>query len=112
MCFMANNADLLLPLSATPQHIMTTFQVRPPVRADCLLSSSQIENVDTCLSFLDARGVNVQGLSAEGKDAKQCTMDGMRNLLIKSRQQWEWTFCSLSFKTRGNNCILENILFA
>uniref|UniRef100_A0AAV2J0Z1 Calponin-homology (CH) domain-containing protein n=1 Tax=Knipowitschia caucasica TaxID=637954 RepID=A0AAV2J0Z1_KNICA len=25
------------------------------------------QNVDTCLSFLDARGVNVQGLSAEGK---------------------------------------------
>ncbi|KAM7366883.1 hypothetical protein PAMP_014821 [Pampus punctatissimus] len=25
-----------------------------------------IENVDACLSFLDARGVNVQGLSAEG----------------------------------------------
>ena len=28
----------------------------------------QIQNVDACLSFLDARGVNVQGLSAEGKD--------------------------------------------
>jgi len=27
----------------------------------------QIENVDVCLSFLAARGVNVQGLSAEGK---------------------------------------------
>ena len=33
----------------------------------CLLSAPQIENVDTCLNFLDARGVNVQGLSAEGK---------------------------------------------
>lgn len=39
--------------------------------ADCLLSSQQIENVDACLSFLDARGVNVQGLSAEGKQNKQ-----------------------------------------
>lgn len=27
----------------------------------------QTENLDTCLSFLDARGVNVQGLSSEGK---------------------------------------------
>lgn len=36
--------------------------------ADCLPSSQQIENVDACLSFLDARGVNVQGLSAEGRN--------------------------------------------
>lgn len=34
----------------------------------CPRSQSQmIENVDVCLSFLAARGVNVQGLSAEGK---------------------------------------------
>ena len=32
-----------------------------------LLYMLQIENVDVCLSFLAARGVNVQGLSAEGK---------------------------------------------
>uniref|UniRef100_A0A673CPE0 Calponin-homology (CH) domain-containing protein n=1 Tax=Sphaeramia orbicularis TaxID=375764 RepID=A0A673CPE0_9TELE len=32
--------------------------------------SQMIENVDACLSFLDARGVNVQGLSAEGKKKK------------------------------------------
>lgn len=40
--------------------------------SDSRLSSAprQIENVDACLSFLDARGVNVQGLSAEGKADK------------------------------------------
>lgn len=27
----------------------------------------QIENIDTCLTFLAAKGVNIQGLSAEGK---------------------------------------------
>lgn len=27
----------------------------------------QIENIDACLSFLAAKGVNIQGLSAEGK---------------------------------------------
>lgn len=32
----------------------------------------QIENVDVCLSFLAARGVNVQGLSAEGKKRHSC----------------------------------------
>ena len=32
----------------------------------------QIENVDVCLSFLAARGVNVQGLSAEGKKKHNC----------------------------------------
>lgn len=35
------------------------------------LSPHQIENVDACLSFLDARGVNVQGLSAEGKKNRE-----------------------------------------
>lgn len=29
--------------------------------------SVQIENIDACLSFLAAKGVNIQGLSAEGK---------------------------------------------
>lgn len=27
----------------------------------------QIENIDACLSFLEAKGVNIHGLSAEGK---------------------------------------------
>ena len=31
------------------------------------LFSPQIENIDACLSFLAAKGVNIQGLSAEGK---------------------------------------------
>ncbi|KPP72544.1 hypothetical protein Z043_108446 [Scleropages formosus] len=40
----------------------------------CPRSQSQmIENVDACLSFLQARGVNIQGLSAEG-DAVGCVV--------------------------------------
>lgn len=33
----------------------------------CPCLSVQIENIDACLSFLAAKGVNIQGLSAEGK---------------------------------------------
>lgn len=33
----------------------------------CSCLSVQIENIDACLSFLAAKGVNIQGLSAEGK---------------------------------------------
>lgn len=33
----------------------------------CVCLSVQIENIDACLSFLAAKGVNIQGLSAEGK---------------------------------------------
>lgn len=33
----------------------------------CMCLSAQIENIDACLSFLAAKGVNIQGLSAEGK---------------------------------------------
>lgn len=33
-------------------------------------SHTQIENIDACLSFLAAKGVNIQGLSAEGKAAR------------------------------------------
>lgn len=33
----------------------------------CLCLSVQIENIDACLSFLAAKGVNIQGLSSEGK---------------------------------------------
>lgn len=32
-----------------------------------LCLSVQIENIDACLSFLAAKGVNIQGLSSEGK---------------------------------------------
>ena len=39
--------------------------------AVCIVSllsvSLQIENIDACLSFLAAKGVNIQGLSAEGR---------------------------------------------
>lgn len=55
--------------------------------ADCLPSSPQIENVDACLSFLDARGVNVQGLSAEGKKNKQYAIQGLIKLLIEPMEQ-------------------------
>lgn len=44
-----------------------TFLLRLCFVSDSRLFPPQIENVDACLSFLDARGVNVQGLSAEGK---------------------------------------------
>uniref|UniRef100_A0A3P9IGQ6 Neuron navigator 3 n=1 Tax=Oryzias latipes TaxID=8090 RepID=A0A3P9IGQ6_ORYLA len=68
--------------------IMTTFQVCPPDRADCLLSSSQIENVDTCLSFLDARGVNVQGLSAEEiRNGNLKSILGLFFILSRYKQQ-------------------------
>lgn len=30
---------------------------------------TQIENIDACLNFLAAKGINIQGLSAEGKSA-------------------------------------------
>ena len=33
----------------------------------CLCLSFQIENINACLTFLAAKGVNIQGLSAEGK---------------------------------------------
>lgn len=33
----------------------------------CVSLSVQIENIDVCLTFLAAKGVNTQGLSAEGK---------------------------------------------
>jgi len=35
--------------------------------ADLFVFVFQIENVEACLNFLGARGVSVQGLSAEGK---------------------------------------------
>ena len=38
-----------------------------------LCLSLQIENIDACLSFLAAKGVNIQGLSAEGK-LDPCTL--------------------------------------
>lgn len=50
---------------------------------DCWLSFHQIENVDACLSFLDARGVNVQGLSAEGKKNKKYAIQGLIKHLIE-----------------------------
>lgn len=50
---------------------------------DCRLSFHQIENVDACLSFLDARGVNVQGLSAEGKTNKKYAIQGLIKHLIE-----------------------------
>uniref|UniRef100_A0A3Q1AKY8 Calponin-homology (CH) domain-containing protein n=1 Tax=Amphiprion ocellaris TaxID=80972 RepID=A0A3Q1AKY8_AMPOC len=49
--------------------------------------SQMIENVDACLSFLDARGVNVQGLSAEGKKNKQYTIQVIKLLTGSIEQQ-------------------------
>lgn len=32
-----------------------------------VVAREQIENIDACLSFLAAKGINIQGLSAEGE---------------------------------------------
>lgn len=37
------------------------------VSSVCLFVLEQIENIDACLSFLAAKGINIQGLSAEGE---------------------------------------------
>ncbi|XP_038554181.1 neuron navigator 3-like [Micropterus salmoides] len=56
--------------------------------ADCLPSSRQIENVDACLSFLDARGVNVQGLSAEEiRNGNLKSILGLFFILSRYKQQ-------------------------
>lgn len=84
MCFMGNNVDTpphcpwapLGPRDIWPRWMssVAAFPLRVSLClwSDSRLSSAprQIENVDACLSFLDARGVNVQGLSAEGKADK------------------------------------------
>lgn len=42
--------------------------VQGAVSYSCVcVSLVQIENIDACLSFLAAKGVNIQGLSSEGK---------------------------------------------
>lgn len=38
----------------------------------CWFFSPQIENIDACLHFLAAKGINIQGLSAEGES--QCLL--------------------------------------
>jgi len=48
---------------------------RRPLLTVCRLPP-QSHNVDACLSFLDARGVNVQGLSAEGKTDERSKVGG------------------------------------
>ncbi|MBZ3881918.1 Neuron navigator 3, partial [Sciurus carolinensis] len=61
----------------------------------CPRSQSQmIENVDVCLSFLAARGVNVQGLSAEGEDPETRRMRTVKNI-ADLRQNLEETMSSL-----------------
>lgn len=70
--------------------------------ADCLPSSQQIENVDACLSFLDARGVNVQGLSAEGKKTKQYIIQGLIKLLtelVEKQEEGSHYCCISNFST-------------
>ncbi|KAM9705357.1 neuron navigator 3 isoform 10-T11 [Menidia menidia] len=50
--------------------------------------SQMIENVDACLSFLDARGVNVQGLSAEEiKNGNLKSILGLFFILSRYKQQ-------------------------
>ncbi|XP_068611549.1 neuron navigator 3 [Brachionichthys hirsutus] len=50
--------------------------------------SQMIENVDTCLSFLDARGVNVQGLSAEEiRNGNLKSILGLFFILSRYKQQ-------------------------
>ncbi|XP_031438913.1 neuron navigator 3 isoform X2 [Clupea harengus] len=55
----------------------------------CPRSQSQmIENVDTCLNFLDARGVNVQGLSAEEiRNGNLKSILGLFFILSRYKQQ-------------------------
>ncbi|XP_062339736.1 neuron navigator 3 isoform X3 [Osmerus eperlanus] len=50
--------------------------------------SQMVENVDACLSFLDARGVNVQGLSAEEiRNGNLKTILGLFFILSRYKQQ-------------------------
>uniref|UniRef100_A0A3P9PHC3 Neuron navigator 3 n=1 Tax=Poecilia reticulata TaxID=8081 RepID=A0A3P9PHC3_POERE len=49
--------------------------------------SQMIENVDACLSFLDARGVNVQGLSAEIRNGNLKSILGLFFILSRYKQQ-------------------------
>ncbi|KAM9327927.1 neuron navigator 3 [Pholidichthys leucotaenia] len=50
--------------------------------------SQMIENVDACLNFLDARGVNVQGLSAEEiRNGNLKTILGLFFILSRYKQQ-------------------------
>ncbi|XP_078797967.1 neuron navigator 3 isoform X10 [Oryzias latipes] len=50
--------------------------------------TQMIENVDTCLSFLDARGVNVQGLSAEEiRNGNLKSILGLFFILSRYKQQ-------------------------
>ncbi|XP_035469802.2 neuron navigator 3 isoform X4 [Scophthalmus maximus] len=50
--------------------------------------SQMIENVDTCLSFLDARGVNVQGLSSEEiRNGNLKSILGLFFILSRYKQQ-------------------------
>eukprot|EP00062_Callorhinchus_milii_P010568 gi/632955603/ref/XP_007893545.1/ PREDICTED: neuron navigator 3 isoform X2 [Callorhinchus milii] len=59
---------------------------------DCPRSQSQmIENVDVCLSFLAARGVNVQGLSAEEiRDGNLKAILGLFFSLSRYKQQQQY----------------------
>lgn len=54
----------------------------------CLFVPEQIENIDACLSFLAAKGINIQGLSAEGESG----------------------LCKASFETSSLDCCLGAIL--
>lgn len=49
--------------------------------AVCMCLPVQIENIDACLSFLAAKGVNIQGLSSEGKlDSYTSAFTGAREV--------------------------------
>lgn len=85
-CFMGNNADRSRPLNPPANvkcHPLSFFSLRLSFVSHCCLSPHQIENVDACLSFLDARGVNVQGLSAEGKKNQEQKSEALSKLLIE-----------------------------
>uniref|UniRef100_A0A3Q3F2S0 Neuron navigator 3 n=1 Tax=Labrus bergylta TaxID=56723 RepID=A0A3Q3F2S0_9LABR len=67
---------------------MVTFLLRLSFVNDRLPSPPQIENVDACLSFLDARGVNVQGLSAEEiRNGNLKSILGLFFILSRYKQQ-------------------------
>uniref|UniRef100_A0A674MDX6 Neuron navigator 3 n=1 Tax=Takifugu rubripes TaxID=31033 RepID=A0A674MDX6_TAKRU len=64
------------------------FLLRLSFVSHCRLSPRQIENVDACLSFLDARGVNVQGLSAEEiRNGNLKSILGLFFILSRYKQQ-------------------------
>ncbi|KAM8883328.1 neuron navigator 3 isoform 2-T2 [Synchiropus picturatus] len=78
--------------------------------------TQMIENVDACLSFLDARGVNVQGLSAEEiRNGNLKSILGLFFILSRykqqqqQQQQYYQSLVELSQQTSGTTSAASNI---